>query len=350
MTKRWRWLVVWLLWLNAAAAQDGEAPTTLAALRVVSLVDVELTLAIAFEADVLTAVLPPYAASGYLTLPAGNHRLEFYEAAAFEEGAPPPEARLGGVTIGLEPGAYASAIVSPLDPSLGLVELLVEPPGAQLRLVSPDGRELTSTAPLQQPLAPGLYQLELSLEGHRTLAYQLEVRGGERLELTLELQPLIDFEVAQEEGLDTLIPFLEDDERRSIPLRVDVTTDALAVPPAGYALLRPVHVDAQGEAVDVLLAAVPEDEVAVEQRREHPFFEAIPLVSELLPLAASEYVSVPMGRYDLRVQDARTNEPLVTRLDVVLEPGIVYTAYYTRGADEGEALILLAIDALLLGE
>jgi hypothetical protein len=351
MKKRWCWLAAWLLWLSAAAAQENEAPTTLAALRVVSLADVELTLAIAFEAGVLTAALPPYAASGYLTLPAGNHRLEFYEAGAFDDGATPPRrARLGGMTVGLEPGAYASTIVSPLGEVLGLLELLVEPPGAQLRLVGPDGREQIGTVPLQQPLAPGLYQLELSLEGHRPLAYQFEVRGGERLELTLELQPLIDFEVAQAEGLESLIPFLEDNKRMSMPLKVDVTTDSLAVPPAGYALLRLVHVDAQGEAVDVLLAAVPEGEVAVERRRERPFFEAIPLVSDLLPLAASEYVSVPLGRYDLRVQDARTNAPLVTLLDVVLEPGVVYTTYYFRPAQGDETALLLAVDALLRSE
>jgi hypothetical protein len=115
-------------------------------------------------------------------------------------------------------------------------------------------------------------------------------------------------------------------------------------------LLRLVNAHALGEAVDVLLAAVPEGAVPADVRRERPFFEAVPLVLGLAPMTASEHVSVPMGRYDLRVQDAQTGEALGTLLDVVLEPGIVYTAYYTRAPDDGEALILLAIDALLLGE
>lgn len=57
----------------------------------------------------------------------------------------------------------------------GVVELVTDPPGASVRI---DGKEANQKTPLKATLPEGTYTVELSLAGHRTETFPLEVKAG----------------------------------------------------------------------------------------------------------------------------------------------------------------------------
>lgn len=57
----------------------------------------------------------------------------------------------------------------------GVVELVTDPPGASVRI---DGKDANQKTPLKATLPSGTYTVELSLAGHRTETFPLEVKAG----------------------------------------------------------------------------------------------------------------------------------------------------------------------------
>lgn len=78
------------------------------------------------------------------------------------------------------------AAVRRLRQQVGEVFVRVQPDGATVRVGN-----VMSTAPVLEPieLARGAHRVEVSLAGHRTETRDVEVRGGDRVELTVTLVP-----------------------------------------------------------------------------------------------------------------------------------------------------------------
>ena len=303
----------------------------LGGLRFVSLIEQDTRLTVRIGGEPLAAALEPATASGYVSLVAGPLFLEVYDADLLAEDASDDDARIGALTLRLEPGAFGSVVFSAADEGVGVLELYSQPAGAEGVLTQEPDREWTGTAPWALQVPPARYRLRVARQDHDSYELEVEITGGEA--------EVIDVELSEGDGQESS----HRQRTRTLLFRTEVVTDDVVMPSAGDARLRVVNMHAPTEGLAVHVNPAPARR-RVRELELTPIVDAEPLFAELAAFEASPYRALPAGLYDVRVQTADGPGVLAAKPDLNLTSGAVYSLFLF-GTDEPR--IMVVVDALV---
>ncbi len=261
----------------------------------------------------LSADTPPLSASGDITVAAGTHVFEIYEASTGNQ--------LGQVTATLNSGVAYSLIAQGYlsgTPSIQLVALADMPTLGKAQLVN----ALTSNQPLDL-LTGGLTAFQ-----NVTYTGSSPYRDFNVDAFNVQLTPA---------GISTTVLFngtfpLQPNADHTLVALGDITTtetillaDDNSLPALGQARVRFVHASPDAPAVDVAVQG------------------GATLFSNVVYKGTGQYVSVAAGTVTLEVRDYATTHVLATLPDVQFHEGYIYTLYL-MGLNSGSPALQLVLN------